>query len=182
MLAWTDSSPGRAISDLVILEQEKSNRRLLQKLSLSLFNIIGRRGTSRTCIGTHQNMASDGTAGCADEHAEARMQSLIASLELVLAAWDRQISASRKGLNAVTAAERQTSTTSYAAQEAEKALCEALAASKEIESRVAELQCRSDPQRSDDTLEKAARQLCVAGDATPELLASDGRPESCSQP
>ena len=127
-------------------------------------------------------MASDGTAGCADEHAEARMQSLIASLELVLAAWDRQISASRKGLDAVTAAQKQTSTTSYAAQEAEKALCEALAASKEIESRVAELQCCSDPQRSDHTLEKAARQLCVAGDATPELLASDGRPEWCSQP
>ena len=77
-----------------------------------------------------------------------QVQSLLSSLELVLGAWDRQISASRKGLEAVKAVKALRATgdggsgecdTAQAAETAEAALLEALAASKAIESQAAAL-------------------------------------------
>eukprot|EP00439_Symbiodinium_sp_Y106_P086248 s228_g32.t1 len=61
-----------------------------------------------------------------------RVQSLLSSLELVLQAWDRQISSSRKGLEAVKGALSEASAPDEA-EAAEAALSHALAASKAIE-------------------------------------------------
>ncbi|CAE7666056.1 EOGT [Symbiodinium sp. CCMP2456] len=74
------------------------------------------------------------------------LQSVLSSLELVLEAWDRQISASRKGLQALQALKGQGAETAEAeaetapeaeAAEAEAALLDALAASKAIAVHVA---------------------------------------------
>ena len=65
------------------------------------------------------------------------LQSVLSSLELVLEAWDRQISASRKGLQALQAVKGAVSEASAAEEaaeaEAEAALLDVLAASKAIE-------------------------------------------------
>ena len=72
--------------------------------------------------------------------AEAHVQSLLSTLELVLQAWDRQIWASREGLEAVTAAKLdEESLQCNGTQAAELALLDAMAASKEIEQLVSNI-------------------------------------------
>ncbi|CAE7547469.1 unnamed protein product [Symbiodinium necroappetens] len=103
------------------------------------------------------------------------LQSVLSSLELVLEAWDRQISASRKGLQALQAVKGAVSEASAAeeAAEAEAALLDALAASKAIEVHVATGAGEREAGQS------ARRSSVTSGHGDPLTVPAHEHPESC---
>ena len=109
-----------------------------------------------------------------------RVQSLLSSLELVLQAWDRQISSSRKGLEAVKGALSEASAPDEA-EAAEAALSHALAASKAIEVHLAAVRGERLPSAVSGTGCESASQ--VASDrlvhAVPANVSEE--PESCAE-
>ena len=112
------------------------------------------------------------------------LQSVLSSLELVLEAWDRQISASRKGLQALQAVKGavwEASAEAEAAEaEAEAALLDALAASKAIGVHVATGAGEGEAgEREAGPGQSARRSSVTSGHGDPLTVPAHEHPESC---